>query len=311
MKLDIDYGAGAAQRRLRRDPRARASRPVRDARRPSGRVDLRRQRQPQRLVVRARGGHSDSARSRAGLAARAARSCSPAGTARSTACSARPSGPSSTSAPCTPRRSPISTCDIAAGQRSSAAGAAPSLDKLLLDVTKTVPEPGGETSVFDAWRGDNPAPTIDRLGSGSDYTGALRPRRRALAAGGLHEPERRIPLGLRRHLPARALPRSWLRARGRRGEGPRRHRAAAGQRRRLSAALLRLRDRGRTATSTSCSRSSSSPAPRRSTWRRCERPRRIGARRRAGWRRMRPSCWHGASDAATAATGHWARSTPR
>ena len=60
--------------------------------------------------------------------------------------------------------------DITAGQEFGA-GAAPALDKLLFDVTKTVPEPGAGTSVFDKWRGDKPAPTIDRLGSGSDYTG--------------------------------------------------------------------------------------------------------------------------------------------
>ena len=60
--------------------------------------------------------------------------------------------------------------DITAGQEFGA-GAAPALDKLLFDVTKTVPEPGTATSVYDKWRGDSRRPTIDRLGSGSDYTG--------------------------------------------------------------------------------------------------------------------------------------------
>jgi N-acetylated-alpha-linked acidic dipeptidase len=62
--------------------------------------------------------------------------------------------------------------DITAGA-SFGAGAVPSLDKLIEDVTKTVPEPGANVSVFDKWRGDKPAPAIDRLGSGSDYTGPL------------------------------------------------------------------------------------------------------------------------------------------
>jgi N-acetylated-alpha-linked acidic dipeptidase len=60
--------------------------------------------------------------------------------------------------------------DITAGQEFGA-GAAPALDKLLMDVTKTVPEPGTNVSVYDKWRGSDDAPTIDRLGSGSDYTG--------------------------------------------------------------------------------------------------------------------------------------------
>jgi N-acetylated-alpha-linked acidic dipeptidase len=62
--------------------------------------------------------------------------------------------------------------DITAGAEFGA-GAVPSLDKLIGDVTKTVPEPGANVSVFDKWRGDKAAPTIDRLGSGSDYTGPL------------------------------------------------------------------------------------------------------------------------------------------
>ena len=132
--------------------------------------------------------------------------------------------------------------DITAGQEFGA-GAAPALDKLLFDVTKTVPEPGAgrrSTTSGAAQGGAHDRPPGQRLG----LHRPVRPRRRPLAGGGLHEPERRVPLRLRRHLPARALPRSRLRARGRRGEDPRRHRAAPRQRRRLPAALLRLRDRG-------------------------------------------------------------------
>jgi N-acetylated-alpha-linked acidic dipeptidase len=53
--------------------------------------------------------------------------------------------------------------------RSFSAGAVPSLDKLVMDVTKTVQDPKGGT-IFDAWRGNREAPTLGRLGSGSDYT---------------------------------------------------------------------------------------------------------------------------------------------
>jgi N-acetylated-alpha-linked acidic dipeptidase len=62
--------------------------------------------------------------------------------------------------------------DITAGQ-TFGAGAVPALDDLLFDVTRTVPEPGTTTSVFDRWKGDHPAPEVDRLGSGSDYTAPL------------------------------------------------------------------------------------------------------------------------------------------
>jgi N-acetylated-alpha-linked acidic dipeptidase len=53
--------------------------------------------------------------------------------------------------------------------RSFGAGGVPSLDKLLMDASMTVQDPGGG-SIFDAWKGDDPAPTPGRLGSGSDYT---------------------------------------------------------------------------------------------------------------------------------------------
>jgi N-acetylated-alpha-linked acidic dipeptidase len=62
--------------------------------------------------------------------------------------------------------------DITAGKTFSA-GAVPALDGLLFDVTKTVAEPNASTSVFDAWKGDAASPTVDRLGSGSDYTAPL------------------------------------------------------------------------------------------------------------------------------------------
>jgi N-acetylated-alpha-linked acidic dipeptidase len=58
--------------------------------------------------------------------------------------------------------------DGVAGRQFSGGGV-PSLDKLLMDVSKTVQDPGGKP-IFDAWRGDAAAPTPDRLGSGSDYT---------------------------------------------------------------------------------------------------------------------------------------------
>jgi N-acetylated-alpha-linked acidic dipeptidase len=53
--------------------------------------------------------------------------------------------------------------------RTFGAGGVPSLDKTIMDVTKTVQDPGGG-SIYSAWTGDAPAPTLDRLGSGSDYT---------------------------------------------------------------------------------------------------------------------------------------------
>jgi N-acetylated-alpha-linked acidic dipeptidase len=62
--------------------------------------------------------------------------------------------------------------DITAG-KTFGAGAVPALDGLLFDVTKTVAEPNAATSVFDAWKGDAASPTVDRLGSGSDYTAPL------------------------------------------------------------------------------------------------------------------------------------------
>src|SRR3954452_12870059 len=58
--------------------------------------------------------------------------------------------------------------DGVAGRRFGAT-AVPSADKLIRDVTQTVPDPGGG-SVFDEWRGDAATGSVNRLGSGSDYT---------------------------------------------------------------------------------------------------------------------------------------------
>jgi N-acetylated-alpha-linked acidic dipeptidase len=62
--------------------------------------------------------------------------------------------------------------DITAG-KTFGAGAVPALDDLLFDVTRAVRDPGTKQSVFASWKGDAKAPTVDRLGSGSDYTGPL------------------------------------------------------------------------------------------------------------------------------------------
>ena len=53
--------------------------------------------------------------------------------------------------------------------REFSAGGVPSLDKTIVDVTRTVRDPGGG-SIYSAWTGDAAAPTVNRLGSGSDYT---------------------------------------------------------------------------------------------------------------------------------------------
>ena len=75
--------------------------------------------------------------------------------------------------------------------------------------------------MYDKWRGDNAGaddrPAGQRLGLHRplDHVGV------PVAGGGLHGPERRVPLGLRRHLPdssTSSIPATW--ARGGRGEGP-------------------------------------------------------------------------------------------
>ncbi len=70
----------------------------------------------------------------------------------------------------------------------------PSIDKLMVDVTKTVSHPGGGT-LYDDWRGDAAAPTPNRLGSGSGTAQpAVRPPRRAVHGGRDVERRRRLRL---------------------------------------------------------------------------------------------------------------------
>ena len=187
MKLDIAYEQAPRQRRVRGDPRARRTRREGHHRRPlrtpgptaptttsaAGRRSWRSGKQPRRAHDARAGGPS-------------ARSSSPAGTARSTACSARPSGPSSSSASCTRNAVAYLNIDVV-GRPEFGAGAAPALDKLLVDVTKTVPEPGAgrrSTTVARRRRGADGRPAGQRLG----LHRVPRPRRRPVAGGGLHEP---------------------------------------------------------------------------------------------------------------------------
>jgi N-acetylated-alpha-linked acidic dipeptidase len=58
------------------------------------------------------------------------------------------------------------------GGREFGAGAVPSLDQLIKDVSQTVPAPGAPGTVWDSWTAEG-EPTVDRLGSGSDYTAFL------------------------------------------------------------------------------------------------------------------------------------------
>jgi N-acetylated-alpha-linked acidic dipeptidase len=58
------------------------------------------------------------------------------------------------------------------GGREFGPSSVPSVDQLIVDVSKTVPAPGSPGTVFDAWTAEDP-PEIDRLGSGSDYTAFL------------------------------------------------------------------------------------------------------------------------------------------
>jgi N-acetylated-alpha-linked acidic dipeptidase len=59
------------------------------------------------------------------------------------------------------------------GGREFGAGAVPSLDQLIVDVSQTVPAPGAPGTVFDSWTAGGEEPELDRLGSGSDYTAFL------------------------------------------------------------------------------------------------------------------------------------------
>jgi N-acetylated-alpha-linked acidic dipeptidase len=57
------------------------------------------------------------------------------------------------------------------------AGAVPALDQLLYATTRKVDNPVGAGSVYDAWSKqskESSSPAVDRLGSGSDYTGMLQ-----------------------------------------------------------------------------------------------------------------------------------------
>ena len=60
-----------------------------------------------------------------------------------------------------------------AGGTSFAAAGVPQVDDALIEVTKAVDDPRTGAPVYDTWRGEDEAPEIDRLGSGSDYTAFL------------------------------------------------------------------------------------------------------------------------------------------
>lgn len=60
-----------------------------------------------------------------------------------------------------------------AGGSSFGGAGVPSLDDAIIEATKAVTDPRTGTSVYDVWRGDDEAPSVDRLGSGSDYTAFL------------------------------------------------------------------------------------------------------------------------------------------
>jgi N-acetylated-alpha-linked acidic dipeptidase len=60
-----------------------------------------------------------------------------------------------------------------AGGSNFGGASVPSLDDAIIEATQAVTNPRTGTSVYDAWRGDDEAPSLDRLGSGSDYTAFL------------------------------------------------------------------------------------------------------------------------------------------
>jgi N-acetylated-alpha-linked acidic dipeptidase len=60
-----------------------------------------------------------------------------------------------------------------AGGLSFSASGVPQLDDALVEVTQSVTDPRTGKSVYDVWKGDDAAPEIGRLGSGSDYTAFL------------------------------------------------------------------------------------------------------------------------------------------
>ena len=60
-----------------------------------------------------------------------------------------------------------------AGGASFDASGVPQLDDSLVGVAQSVIDPHTGGSVYDTWRGDDDAPQVGRLGSGSDYTAFL------------------------------------------------------------------------------------------------------------------------------------------
>jgi N-acetylated-alpha-linked acidic dipeptidase len=62
--------------------------------------------------------------------------------------------------------------DGVGGTRFDGAGV-PSLDDAIIEATQALTDPRTGTSVYDVWRGGDPAPSLGRLGSGSDYTAFL------------------------------------------------------------------------------------------------------------------------------------------
>jgi len=49
----------------------------------------------------------------------------------------------------------------------------PQLDDAIVQTTQSVSDPRTGAPVYDTWKGDKAAPSIGRLGSGSDYTSFL------------------------------------------------------------------------------------------------------------------------------------------
>jgi N-acetylated-alpha-linked acidic dipeptidase len=60
-----------------------------------------------------------------------------------------------------------------AGGASFDASGVPQLDDAIVGVTQSVSDPRTGGPVYDTWRGDDDAPQVGRLGSGSDYTAFL------------------------------------------------------------------------------------------------------------------------------------------
>ena len=164
---------GAAQRRLRRDPRARAPRPVRHARRAT------RTPGPSAPTTTSAAGPR-CWRSASGLGALLRQGWRPDRTIVLAGWDGEEYGLLGSTewteqyerdaARATP--SPTLNLDITAGQEFGAGAACRRSTTLIFDVTKTVPEPGHRRRrSTTSGSGDKPAPTIGRLGSGSDYTG--------------------------------------------------------------------------------------------------------------------------------------------